>query len=76
MPGHCLAPLADDFEALGAVLLDLAQALGNEPTTPEQITLVQSSLKRLGRELPAMPTRFYQELFRRDPALRPLFAMD
>lgn len=44
--------------------------------TPEQISLVQSSFKRLGPELPAMATRFYQELFRRNPALRPLFATD
>jgi hemoglobin-like flavoprotein len=41
--------------------------------TPEQITLVQSSFQRLGPRLPAMATRFYQELFARDPALRPLF---
>ena len=41
--------------------------------TPEQITLVQSSFQRLGPQLPAMATRFYQELFARDPALRPLF---
>ena len=41
--------------------------------TPEQITLVQSSFERLGPELPAMATRFYQELFARDPALRSLF---
>jgi hemoglobin-like flavoprotein len=41
--------------------------------TPEQITLVQSSFDRLGPQLPAMATRFYQELFARDPALRPLF---
>ena len=41
--------------------------------TPEQITLVQSSFERLGPELPAMATRFYQELVARDPALRPLF---
>ena len=41
--------------------------------TPEQINLVQSSFERLGPELPAMATRFYQELFARDPALRPLF---
>ena len=41
--------------------------------TPEQITLVQSSFERLGPELPAMATRFYEELFERDPALRPLF---
>ena len=44
--------------------------------TPEQITLVQSSFERLGPELPALATRFYQELFRRDPALRPLFTTD
>ena len=41
--------------------------------TPEQITLVQSSFERLGPRLPAMATRFYQELFARNPALRPLF---
>lgn len=41
--------------------------------TPEQITLVQSSFERLGPRLPTMATRFYQELFARDPALRPLF---
>ena len=41
--------------------------------TPEQITLVQSSFQRLGPQLPAMAARFYQELFTRDPALRPLF---
>ena len=41
--------------------------------TPEQITLVQSSFERLGPQLPAMATLFYQELFTRDPAVRPLF---
>lgn len=41
--------------------------------TPEQIALVQSSFGRLGADLPAMAARFYQELFQRDPALRPLF---
>ena len=44
--------------------------------TPEQITLVQSSFERIGPELPAMATRFYQELFARNPALRPLFTTD
>jgi hemoglobin-like flavoprotein len=44
--------------------------------TPEQITLVQSSFERLGPRLPAMTTRFYQELFRQDPAVRPLFTTD
>lgn len=44
--------------------------------TPEQITLVQSSFARLGPDLPAVATRFYQELFQRDPALRPLFTTD
>ena len=44
--------------------------------TPEQITLVQSSYERVGSELPALATRFYQELFRRDPALRALFTTD
>jgi hemoglobin-like flavoprotein len=44
--------------------------------TPEQISLVQSSFERLGPELPALATRFYQELFTRDPALRPLFTTE
>jgi hemoglobin-like flavoprotein len=44
--------------------------------TPEQISLVQSSFERLGPQQPVLATRFYQELFRRDPALRPLFATD
>jgi hemoglobin-like flavoprotein len=44
--------------------------------TPEQIALVQSSYQRLGTRLPTMASRFYQELFRRDPALRPLFTTD
>ena len=44
--------------------------------TPEQITLVQSSFERLGPQLPAMATGFYQELFWRDPALRSLFTTD
>jgi nitric oxide dioxygenase len=44
--------------------------------TPEQITLVQSSFGRLGPQLPALTARFYQELFQRDPALRPLFTTD
>ena len=44
--------------------------------TPEQITLVQSSFTRLGPDLPAVTARFYQELFERDPALRPLFTTD
>jgi hemoglobin-like flavoprotein len=44
--------------------------------TPEQISLVQSSFERLGPQQPVLATRFYQELFRRDPALRALFATD
>jgi methyl-accepting chemotaxis protein len=44
--------------------------------TPEQIALVQSSYQRLGPQLPTMAARFYQELFRRDPALRPMFTTD
>ena len=44
--------------------------------TPEQITLVQSSFERLGPDLPAMTARFYQELFQRDPSLRPMFPSD
>ena len=38
--------------------------------TPEQITLVQASFERLGPDLPVLATRFYTELFARDPALR------
>jgi hemoglobin-like flavoprotein len=44
--------------------------------TPEQISLVQSSFERLGAQLPVMAARFYEELFRRDPGLRSLFASD
>ena len=44
--------------------------------TPEQITLVQSSFDRVGPDLSALSTRFYQELFARDPALRALFTTD
>jgi hemoglobin-like flavoprotein len=44
--------------------------------TPEQISLVQASFDRVGPHLPALAARFYQELFRKDPALRPLFATD
>jgi len=44
--------------------------------TPEQITLVQSSFERLRPDLPTLATRFYQELFGRDPALRALFTTD
>jgi hemoglobin-like flavoprotein len=43
--------------------------------TPEQITLVQTSFERLGPQLPAMATRFYEELFARDPALRAMFTI-
>ena len=43
--------------------------------TPEQITLVQTSFQELGPQLPAMASRFYQELFARGPALRPLFTI-
>jgi hemoglobin-like flavoprotein len=44
--------------------------------TPEQITLVQTSYQSAGPQLPALAARFYQELFRRDPSLRPLFTTD
>jgi len=44
--------------------------------TPEQITLVQTSYRRVGPRLPDVAARFYVELFRRDPALRPLFTTD
>jgi hemoglobin-like flavoprotein len=44
--------------------------------TPEQITLVQSSFARLGPQLPPMATRFYQELFGLNPALRSMFGTD
>jgi hemoglobin-like flavoprotein len=44
--------------------------------TPEQLTLVRSSFERVGPNLPAMTALFYQELFQRDPSLRPLFTTD
>jgi len=44
--------------------------------TPEQISLVQSSFQRLGPDLPAVTARFYQEVFQRNPSLRPLFPSD
>ena len=44
--------------------------------TPEQITLVQTSYQRVGPRLPDLASRFYIELFRRDPALRPLFTTE
>ena len=44
--------------------------------TPEQISLVQASFERLSPQLPALTARFYTELFRKDPALRPLFTTD
>jgi len=44
--------------------------------TPEQITLVQSSLECLEPDLPALTTRFYKELFAREPGLRALFSTD
>ena len=44
--------------------------------TPEQITLVQASFARLGPDLPTLATRFYQELFGRNPALSTLFTTD
>ena len=44
--------------------------------TPEDLIAVQSSYHRLGPRLPAMAARFYQELFSRDPELRPLFTTD
>ena len=44
--------------------------------TPEEISLVQSSFERVRAQLPAVATGFYQELFRLDPALRPLFTTD
>jgi len=44
--------------------------------TPEQITLVQTSYRAVGSRLPDLAARFYVELFRRDPALRPLFTTD
>jgi hemoglobin-like flavoprotein len=44
--------------------------------TPEQIAVVQSSFARLGPQAPALAVQFYRELFRRDPALRPLFTTD
>ena len=37
---------------------------------------MQTSYQRVGPRLPDMAARFYQELFRRDPALRSLFTID
>jgi hemoglobin-like flavoprotein len=51
-------------------------SLGEHVMTPEQLALVQSSFERVGPDLPAVATRFYQELFQRDPALRALFTTD
>jgi len=44
--------------------------------TPEQIVLVQSSFERMRPALPSLANVFYQELFERDPALRPMFPDD
>jgi eukaryotic-like serine/threonine-protein kinase len=44
--------------------------------TPEQISLVQASFARLSSDLPALTTRFYEDLFEEDPALRSLFPPD
>jgi len=52
-----------------------ARALDDRATLPE-ITLVQSSFDRLGAARRTMATLFYQQLFRQNPALRPLFTTD
>ena len=44
--------------------------------TPEQISLVQTSFDRLSSDLPALTTRFYEDLFEKDPTLRSLFPAD
>lgn len=44
--------------------------------TPKQISLVQTSFARLSSDLPALTTRFYEDLFEKDPALRSLFPTD
>jgi nitric oxide dioxygenase len=44
--------------------------------TPEQLSLVQSSFRRLESSLPVMATRFYDGLFAKDPTLRTMFTID
>jgi hemoglobin-like flavoprotein len=44
--------------------------------TPESIARVQASYQHLARDLRAVSTRFYQEMFGAAPALRPLFPAD
>jgi hemoglobin-like flavoprotein len=44
--------------------------------TPEQETLVQTSFAKLAPIADAAATLFYEDLFRRDPALRSLFKAD
>jgi len=44
--------------------------------TPEQATLVQTSFAKVALIADAAASLFYEELFRRDPALRSLFKTD
>jgi hemoglobin-like flavoprotein len=44
--------------------------------TPEQVTLVQESFRRIAPQSEAVARTFYERLFALDPALRPLFADD
>jgi hemoglobin-like flavoprotein len=44
--------------------------------SPESIARVQASYAHLTRDLRALSTRFYQEMFDAAPALRPLFPAD
>jgi hemoglobin-like flavoprotein len=44
--------------------------------TPEQITMVQSSFASLNSSLPVLTDHFYQELFDKDPSLRPMFTTE
>lgn len=44
--------------------------------TPEQISLVRTSFARLSSDMPALTTRFYEDLFEKDPTLRSLFPTD
>jgi len=44
--------------------------------TPEAIARVKASYDSLGRDALALSTRFYEEMFRAAPKLRPLFPAD
>lgn len=44
--------------------------------TPSEIALVRESFDRIASDAETVGLEFYQELFTRDPSLRPLFAAD